>query len=131
MHMPFCWLTVMRRLKLDSVKVYPHTKYIYCKCITPWSVFFNTGSRIGQIVHTRHRIECSALNNDLYRRNLNQNPICECGEIETATHYIFQCLSFNECRRQYFSDLLPHRTLERFTLWHSRLNSSRKRGSIK
>ena len=40
-----------------------------------------------------------------------RSPLCECGEIETATHYIFQCQRFNECRRQHLSDLLPSSTL--------------------
>ena len=34
--------------------------------ITPCPVYLNRGSRVGQILHTRFRLECSALNNDLY-----------------------------------------------------------------
>ena len=38
--------------------------------VSPWPDYFNAGSRVGQVLHTRLRLECSTLNNDLYRRNL-------------------------------------------------------------
>ena len=101
-----CEIGILSHWKFDSLKVYPHSKSIYLR-----TLYFNTGFRVGQILHTRLRLECSALNNDLYRRNLICSPLCECDEIETATHYILQCQRFNECRRQRLSDLLLNSTL--------------------
>ena len=79
--------------------------------VSPWPDYFNAGSRVGQVLRTSLRLECSALNNDLYRRNLVGSPLCECGEVENATHYIFQCPRFNQHRQQLLSDLVTNRTL--------------------
>ena len=79
--------------------------------VSPWPDYFSAGSRVGQVLHTRLRLECSALNNDLYRRNFVASPLCECGEVENATHYIFQCPLFNQHRQQLLPDLITNRTL--------------------
>ena len=79
--------------------------------VSPWPDYFNAGSRVGQVLHTRLCLECSALNNDLYRRNLVASPLCERGEVENATHYIFQCPRFSQHRQQLLSDLVTNCTL--------------------
>ena len=50
--------------------------------ITPNPVHFNTGSRFGQILHTRLRLECGALNNDLYPRNLIVFPFVSVAKLK-------------------------------------------------
>ena len=39
-------------------------------------------SRTGQILHTRIRLECSSLNQHLYKKNLIDSPNCPCGQVE-------------------------------------------------
>ena len=46
-------------------------------------IYFNAGTRRGQILHTRLRLECSSLNAHLYRKNLVPEPTCQCGAILT------------------------------------------------
>jgi hypothetical protein len=45
--------------------------------------FVYVGSRLGQIFHARIRMGCSALNSDLFRKNIVNSPHCTCGAIET------------------------------------------------
>ena len=44
--------------------------------------YYNIGTRIGQILHARLRMECSALNVLLYRKNIVPIPSCICGCFE-------------------------------------------------
>ena len=78
---------------------------------TPWPSYYNAGSRVGQILHTRLRLDCSALNYDLNRRKLIDSKLCECGEVENAKHFIFQCPLFNEHRQLHLSDLVTNCSL--------------------
>ena len=48
------------------------------------SSYYNTGTRTGQILQARLRLECSSLNADLYRKNIVPSPTCACGEFESA-----------------------------------------------
>ena len=61
--------------------------------------YFNAGSRIGQIMHARIRMECSSLNSHLYKKNIVHSPLCSCGGFERAYHFFFQCPNFSEARR--------------------------------
>ena len=65
---------------------------------TPWPSYYNAGSRVGQILHTRIRLDCSALNYYRNRRKLIDSKLCECGEVENAKQFILQCPLFNEHR---------------------------------
>ncbi len=51
-------------------------------------LIFNCGSRTGQILHTRLRLDCSGLNYDLYRRSLVNSPLCSRGSPETIEHFL-------------------------------------------
>ena len=51
--------------------------------------YFNAGSRIGQILHSRLRMKCSSLNSHLYRRNIVESLSCTCGSFEVPiTSYL-------------------------------------------
>jgi hypothetical protein len=63
--------------------------------------FFYVGSRLGQICHARIRMGCSALNSDLFRKNIVNSPRCTCGAIETPTHYLFNCPHYNIPRQHH------------------------------
>ena len=54
-------------------------------------IYFNAGTREGQIQHTRLRLECSSLNSHLYRKNLVPELTCQCGAFESSYHYLFVC----------------------------------------
>ena len=49
------------------------------------------GCRLGQILHVRLRMNCSALNAHLFIRNLVESPNCICGITETVPHFLLDC----------------------------------------
>ena len=65
---------------------------------------FSSGTRRGQVLHARIRLGCSSLNYDLHRRSLVESPLCSCGSIETASHYLLNCNSYTQIRTL-FSDI--------------------------
>ena len=58
-----------------------------------------TRKRLGQVLQARLRIECRALNADLYRKNIVNSPLCQCGGFENAQHLFYTCLLYAESRR--------------------------------
>ena len=44
---------------------------------------------------------CSALNSDLFRKNIVNSPHCTCGAIETRTHYLLNCPHYNIPRQRH------------------------------
>ena len=59
--------------------------------LKPPPKYYNVGSRKGQILQARLRLECSSLNSDLYRKHIVPSPSCQCGEFESAAHFLFNC----------------------------------------
>ena len=56
---------------------------------------YYTGTRQGQILHARLRLECSDLNEVLHRKNLVASPACSCGHPrETTDHYLHECPNY-------------------------------------
>ena len=76
--------------------------------------YYNTGTRIGQILQARLRLGCSSLNADLYRKNIVPSPTCACGGFESAYHFFFACPRLAHFRRRYFSDSLLNYTVKDF-----------------
>ena len=76
--------------------------------------YFNAGSRMGQTLHARLRMECSSLNFHLYRKNIVPNPSCSCGGFESSYHFFFTCPKYSRIRNSY----LPH-NLHTFHTEHS------------
>ena len=68
--------------------------------------FFYVGSRLGHIVHARIRIGCSALNSDLFRKNIVNSPRCTC--IEIPTHYLLNCPHYKIPRQRHIFALNLH-----------------------
>ena len=52
---------------------------------------YYTGKRKQQVLHTRLRTNCSALNYDLYLKDITDSPLCRCGSIENTYHFFLQC----------------------------------------
>lgn len=74
--------------------------------------YYNAGSRIGQILHTRLRLECSSLNSHLYAKNIVTDPSCACGEFENPYHFLFKCHRYTAIRNTYLSDYLPTHNIQ-------------------
>ncbi|MEW8544385.1 MAG: reverse transcriptase family protein [Candidatus Thiodiazotropha sp.] len=66
--------------------------------------YYNAGTRIGQILHARMRMECSSLNSHLYRKNIVPSPSCQCGGFESPYHFFFHCPRYAAARNRF----LPH-----------------------
>ena len=55
-----------------------------------------------------HFCTYSALNSDLFRKNIVNSPRCTCGAIESPTHYLLNCPHYNIPRQRHiFSLNLP------------------------
>ena len=63
---------------------------------TPKHYYF--GERQAQILHTHLRTKCSSLNHDIFFKNLTDSPLCRCGIIENAEHYLLQCILYRQQR---------------------------------
>ena len=59
--------------------------------LKPPPKYYNVGSFKEQILQARLRLECSSLNSDLYQKNIVPSPSCQCGEFESAAHFLFNC----------------------------------------
>ena len=53
--------------------------------------FYNAGTRKGQILQARLRMECSSLNSDLHEKNIVPNPFCCYGIFESRNRLFFAC----------------------------------------
>ena len=51
-------------------------------------LFYYTGDRKSQILHTRLRTNCIGLNISLYQKNIVDSPMCNCGAVESTDHYM-------------------------------------------
>lgn len=74
-------------------------------------IYFYAGKRLGQILHARLRMQCS-LNLHLFVKNIIDSPNCQCGAIESTTHYLFHCARFTRVRQQYLHFINPTYTEE-------------------
>ena len=63
--------------------------------------YFNAGTRLGQILHARLRMDCSSLNSDLYRKHIIPSPSCRCGGFESVQHFFFSRPNFSVARERY------------------------------
>ena len=53
-----------------------------------------------QILHSRLRMNCSPLKNDLYEMHIIESKECECGyHTEDAEHYLLHCPLYTEARQ--------------------------------
>ena len=64
------------------------------------------GERKAQVLHTRLRLRCSDLNEELHRINLAESPLCSCGDaIEDAEHFLQDCRQYTEIRNKLETNL--------------------------
>jgi len=50
-------------------------------------------------------MQCSSLNQHLYRKNIVDSPNCICGSTEFTTNYLFHCLRYTVQRRMYINSI--------------------------
>ena len=60
--------------------------------------YYNIGTRQGQVLHARLRMECSSLNSHLYHSKIVDSPSCLCGSFESVHHFLFVCPRFAAAR---------------------------------
>ena len=65
--------------------------------------YYYTGNRKLQVLHARIRTKCSSLNYDLFQRNINDSPLCQCGDIENAEHFFLLCPFYNNQRTDFIN----------------------------
>ena len=63
-------------------------------CIQEVPKYYLDGCRQGQILHARLRMNCSFLKYHLYLKNLEPDPLCSCGEVESTSHYLLYCPNY-------------------------------------
>ena len=69
---------------------------------------FYFGDRQLQILHTRLRTKCSSLNYDIFLRRLNDSPLCTCGHLENAEHFLLQCPFYQQQRLALVQSISQH-----------------------
>ena len=69
------------------------------------NILFSYGERRSQLLHTRLRTNCSALNEHLFRRNIITSPLCLCGRHETTSHYFLECTHYVHIRGELFNSI--------------------------
>jgi hypothetical protein len=67
---------------------------------------YYVGCRLGQILHARLRMNCSASNAHLFSRNLVESPNCICGITEAVSHFLLDYPRHTTLRQQLFFSLL-------------------------
>ena len=64
-------------------------------------IYYYIGTRLGQILHIRLRMQCSSLNHHLFRKNIVNSPFCQCGATETTAQFLLHCPRHNATRLRY------------------------------
>ena len=93
----------------DEIKAAPSVasfKFRLNRNLTKPPKYYNSGTRQGQILHARLRMQCSSLNADLYRKNIVPSPSCTCVEFESAYHFFFKCTNYSLARSRYLPNNL-------------------------
>ena len=65
-------------------------------------MYYFCGSRLGQILHERLRMQCSSLKQHLYFKNIEPDPYCTCGGVETTEHFLLHCKNYDRLRHKHF-----------------------------
>jgi hypothetical protein len=95
-------------LQPDNIRLSPSIqalKYSLKSNISSKPFYYYTGSRLGQILHSRLRMQCSSLNQHVYRKNIVDSPNCICGLAESTTHYLFHCPRYTTQRQIYINSI--------------------------
>ena len=92
------WNNLQRDLKeAPSVELFRQTLFKHFSS-TYVPVFYYSGPRNLQIMHTRLRTQCSALNSHLFNKNIVNSPLCLCRSEETSKHFLLHCPRYENQR---------------------------------
>lgn len=81
--------------QLDSISSFKH--YLNRDNITIPQYYY-VGNRKSQVLLTRLRTGCSALNSYLFSKNLVESPLCRCGQHEDTKHFLLHCPLYDDQR---------------------------------
>lgn len=90
------WNTIPSNVQ-NNPSILSFKKYLNKNKITV-PEYYHIGSRIGQILHSQLRLECSTLNLYMFNRNLCPSPFCSCGSVENTDHYLLHCPKYATIR---------------------------------
>ena len=68
-------------------------------------MFYYSGPRNLQIMHTRLRTQCSALNSHLFNKTIVNSPLCLCRSEETSKHFLLHCPRYENQRLKMLNSL--------------------------
>ena len=71
----------------DEIRTVPFVASFKYQLNNNLKKYHDTGSRLGQILHARLRMECSSLNAHHYRKNIVPSPTCSGGGFESTCHF--------------------------------------------
>ena len=86
-----CYTLLSFKRELSSYYKTPDTPRYYC-----------CGSRLGQILHARLHMQGRLLKQHLYFKNIEPDPHCICGGIETTEHFLLYCKNYDRLRHNHF-----------------------------
>ena len=69
--------------------------------------YYYTGDRRAQVLHTRLRTNSSSLNLTLFQKNLTASPLCHCGNVESADHFLMHCPLYDNQRIELINAVNP------------------------
>ena len=73
-------------------------------CVLP--PYYHTGGRLGQILHSRLRLNNIGLNDHLFRYGLVDTPSCTCGSnTESSRHFLLHCPIYTNIRNRTIAQL--------------------------
>ena len=67
--------------------------------------YYSYGNRKAQVLHTRLRLNCSSLKHHLFSKNIEDNPFCLCGEVESTSHYFLYCPNYAVMRQELLTEI--------------------------
>jgi len=90
-------------IHIRTASLYSLKFFLQNKRIVPQ--YFYSGSRIGQILHTRIRTESSGLKEHLFKKNLVDDPYCICKQIESSEHFLLYCPLYRLIRQNMINNI--------------------------
>ena len=87
-----------------SVASFKHTLNQTHICVPKY--FFVSEIR-PQVLHTRLHAKCSALNYEIYLKNLTYTPLCRCCNNETSEHFFLHCRYYHRQRLEMIKTISP------------------------
>jgi hypothetical protein len=61
---------------------------------------YYSDTRLGQILHTRLRMNSSSLNEHLFILNLVDSPNFACGQVKSTSHFLISCKQYTDLRNE-------------------------------